>query len=105
MNKAGLIDAFADRMRIKRKDAEHSVNALVDILSKSLVREGKVTVMGFGTFIVKARKARRGVTPVTKKEIHIPARRTAVFIPGAELKNRVQEEGNRERNIEWGIIS
>lgn len=98
MNKAMLAQALADRMQLKRKDAEHIVHALFDVVTKALLQEGKVTVMGFGTFIVKERKPRRGVTPVTKKEIQIPARRTPVFIPGAELKNKVRATGNREQD-------
>lgn len=85
-----LIDMLADRMKLKKKDAAHYVQSLFDIITKALVEEGKVTVMGFGTFIVKERKSRRGVTPVTKKEIQIPARRAPVFIPGSELKEKIR---------------
>lgn len=85
----GLADALAEKMQIQKKNAAHTVEAVFDIIAGALMSEGKVTVMGFGTFIVKKRKARRGVKPGTTEEIHIPARKTPVFIPGAELKAKV----------------
>lgn len=92
----GLGDELVDHMEIQKKDAMRIIETVFDIITKALVDEGKVTVVGFGTFIVKNRKARRGVKPGTTDEIHIPARKMPVFIPGTELKNRVQGTGDRE---------
>ncbi len=92
MNKAALIDELVERTELQKKDAARVVECVFDIISKALCDEGKVTVVGFGTFIVKKRKARRGVKPGTKEEILIPERKMPVFIPGTELKGKVSKK-------------
>lgn len=89
MNKMGISYELVDRMEIPKKDAMGIIETVFDIITKALVDEGKVTVVGFGTFVVKNRKARRGVKPGTKEEIHIPPRKMPVFIPGTKLKAKV----------------
>jgi len=59
-------------------------------MSDSLSQEEKVTLVGFGTFQVMERKARRGVNPQTRKNIQIPAKKVPEFKPGKELKEKVR---------------
>ena len=73
MNKADLIAAIAAKTGDTKKSAEASVNALVDVITEALVKGDKVQLVGFGSFEVRKRAARKGRNPQTKEEIKIPA--------------------------------
>jgi DNA-binding protein HU-beta len=70
MNKTDLIDAVAKSARLSKKDTEVAINAVLDTISDALVKEEKVVLVGFGTFEVRKRAARKGRNPSTKEEIH-----------------------------------
>ena len=89
MNKAELITAVAEKSGLTRKDAEKSLNAVIDSITDALKNGEKVQLMGFGTFEVKQRAARKGHNPMTKEEIHIPASKAPVFKAGKQLKESV----------------
>jgi len=91
MNKAGLIEALAERLGIGRQEAEKSVNSLVDIITETISRGEEVTITGFGTFSVHQRKGRVGVNPRNPSEkIDIPSVRTPKFKAGKSLKEAVR---------------
>ena len=69
MNKADLIAAIAAKTGETKKSAEASVNAFVDVITESLVKGDKVQLVGFGSFEVRKRAARKGRNPQTKEEI------------------------------------
>ena len=69
MNKADLIAAIAAKTGETKKSAEASVNAFVDVITESLVEGDKVQLVGFGSFEVRKRAARKGRNPQTKEEI------------------------------------
>ena len=73
MNKAELISAVAEKSELTKKDAEKAVNALVSVITEALAANEKVQLVGFGTFEVRERAARKGRNPQTKEEITIPA--------------------------------
>ncbi len=89
MNKADLIDAIAKKAETTKKDAGVALDAIIDSISASLENGEKVTLVGFGTFDVRERKARTGVNPRTKAKIKIPASKAPVFKAGKELKEKV----------------
>ncbi|MDD2578746.1 MAG: HU family DNA-binding protein [Clostridia bacterium] len=89
MNKTDLIDAVAKSARLSKKDTEVAINAVLDTISDALVKEEKVVLVGFGTFEVRKRAARKGRNPSTKEEIHIPASKAPVFKAGKGLKDKV----------------
>ena len=89
MNKADLIDAIAKKAEMTKKDAGVALDAIIESISGSLVKGEKVTLVGFGTFDVRDRKARTGVNPRTKEKIKIPASKAPVFKAGKELKEKV----------------
>ncbi|NLE24828.1 MAG: HU family DNA-binding protein [Clostridiaceae bacterium] len=89
MNKADLIDAIAKKAEMTKKDAGIALDAIIESVSGSLVKGEKVTLVGFGTFDVRDRKARTGVNPRTKAKIKIPASKAPVFKAGKELKEKV----------------
>ena len=89
MNKADLIDAIAKKAEMTKKDAGVALDAIIESVSASLAKGEKVTLVGFGTFDVRDRKARTGVNPRTKAKIKIPASKAPVFKAGKELKGKV----------------
>ena len=89
MNKADLIAAIAAKTGETKKSAEASVNSFVDVITESLVEGDKVQLVGFGSFEVRKRAARKGRNPQTKEEIKIPASKAPVFKAGKALKDMV----------------
>lgn len=92
MNKADLIAAIAAKTGETKKSAEASVNAFVDVITESLVKGDKVQLVGFGSFEVRKRAARKGRNPQTKEEIKIPASKAPVFKAGKALKELVNKK-------------
>ena len=88
MNKSDLIAAIAAKTGSTKKDAEATLNEFVD----SLVKGDKVQLVGFGSFEVRKRAARKGRNPQTKEEIKIPASKAPVFKAGKALKDLVNKK-------------
>ena len=97
MNKADLIDPIAKKTEMTKKDAGIALDAIVESVSDSLAKGEKVTLVGFGTFDVRDRKARTGVNPRTKEKIKIPASKAPVFKAGKELKERVAASKSKKK--------
>lgn len=91
MNKSELIDAVAKKADLKKKDAEAAVNAVFCAIEEELANDGKVQLMGFGTFSVKKRAARTGRNPATGETITIKAAKLPAFSAGAGLKAKIAE--------------
>jgi DNA-binding protein HU-beta len=89
MNKTELVAAIAAKTGDTKKGAEASVNAFVDVITASLVKGDKVQLVGFGSFEVRKRAARKGRNPQTKEEIRIPASKAPAFKAGKALKDVV----------------
>jgi DNA-binding protein HU-beta len=89
MNKAELIDAVAKDGKISKKDAAAAVDAMVNTVTDALKKGDKVTLVGFGTWEVRKRAARKGVNPQTGKAITIKATKVVSFKAGAALKQAV----------------
>ena len=87
MNKTELIAAVADKAGLSKKDAEKAVTAFTSCIGDALAAGDKVQIVGFGTFEVRQRAARKGLNPLTKKEIDIPASKAVKFTPGKALKD------------------
>lgn len=77
MNKFELIDAIAKKSELSKKDSEKSLNAFLDVIKATLKKGQKISLVGFGTFMVMKRKATQGVNPKTKAKIDIPAKKVA----------------------------
>ena len=90
MNKTELVASVADKAGLTKKDAEKAVNALFASVEEALVASDKVQVIGFGTFEVKERDARKGRNPQTGKEIKIGAKKVVKFKAGADLSKAVK---------------
>ena len=89
MNKADLIEEVA-KVTCSKKEAVLAVDAVIAAIQKSLKKGSAVTLVGFGTFDVKKRKARVGRNPQTGKAIKIAAKKVPVFKAGKGLKDAVK---------------
>ena len=86
MNKTELITAMAEKSGLSKKDSENALTAFVESVEDALKSGDKVQLVGFGTFEVKARAARKGINPQTKKPVEIAASKAPVFKAGKGLK-------------------
>ncbi len=89
MNKTDLVDAVAKKTRLSKKDSEKAINAMLDTITESLANGEKVVLVGFGTFEVRNRAARKGRNPSTREEIMIPESKAPAFKAGKSLKEKV----------------
>ena len=92
MNKTELVDAIAKESGLSKKDSEAAVKAFVDVVTKTLQKEDKVKLVGFGTFETSKRAARTGRNPQTGEEINIEAATTPKFKAGKALKDAVNNK-------------
>ncbi|HRG88660.1 MAG TPA: HU family DNA-binding protein [Chitinophagales bacterium] len=91
MNKGELIDKIAKDAKITKGQAGDALDSFMNAVGSTLSKSGKVTLVGFGTFSVSKRAARKGRNPQTGKEINIKAKKVAKFKAGAELAKRVNK--------------
>ena len=91
MNKAELIDAMAANANLSKADAKRALDAFVTATTKALKKGDRVALVGFGTFAVAKRNARKGRNPQTGKEIKIAAKKVVKFKAGAELSGVVNK--------------
>nr|WP_320013203.1 HU family DNA-binding protein [uncultured Desulfobulbus sp.] len=92
MNKGELITILAGECGMSKEATGKVVNSLLTIISQALATEDKVKLVGFGTFTVSRRPARRVRLPQTGKLIEIPARKSVRFKPGAQIRESVQAQ-------------
>jgi len=91
MNKAGLVQQIATEAEITKAKADQALLAVMNGVKEALQDGEKVTLVGFGTFSVSERKARKGRHPQTGKKIKIPASKTVKFKAGKELKETLNK--------------
>ncbi|WP_031516475.1 HU family DNA-binding protein [Desulfofalx alkaliphila] len=89
MNKAELISSVAEKTELTKKDAERAVTAVLESVTEALASGDKVQLIGFGTFEIRERAARKGRNPQTGEEITIAATKVPVFKAGKALKESV----------------
>jgi len=89
MNKNDLVQAVADEANLSKADAGRAVDAVVTAVGNALKQGGSVSLVGFGTFLVRERAARTGRNPRTGEEIAIAASKNPVFKAGKALKDAV----------------
>ena len=88
MNKGDLINEVAKVVESKKK-AQEAVDTVFSSITKALKKKDAVTLVGFGTFRISKRKARKGRNPQTGEAIKIAARKVPKFVPGKALKDAV----------------
>jgi len=87
LNKAELVGEVAAKSGLTKKDVEKTVNAFFSMVEEALKEGDKVQLIGFGTFEVRERQARKGRNPQTGEEINIPATKIPAFKAGKALKD------------------
>jgi len=92
MNKGELVDKIAAATGISKTAAGGAIDTIIEAVTGTLKKGGRVTLVGFGTFSVSQRKARNGRNPQTGSVIKIAARKVAKFTPGIELKKSVNRK-------------
>jgi len=90
MNKTELINAIADKADLSKADAGRALDALFEVVAKALKKRDKVSLVGFGTFLIRERAARIGRNPKTGKELKIKASKSPSFKAGKALKDAVK---------------
>ena len=90
MTKADLIDKIASDTGLTKADSSRALEATLNAVKTTLKKNKKVSLVGFGTFSISKRKARKGRNPRTGEEIKIKASKAPKFTPGKALKEAVQ---------------
>lgn len=90
MNKAELANEIAKRTDLSKSKALETLNCALEAIKSSLKKGQRVQLIGFGSFLVRQRKARQGRNPKTGETIQIKARKVPAFHAGAEFKNALK---------------
>ncbi|MDQ2086096.1 HU family DNA-binding protein [Herbivorax sp. ANBcel31] len=91
MNKTDLVNSIASKSGLSKKDSEAALNAFISSVEGALQDGEKIVLVGFGSFEVRDRAARKGRNPQTKEEITIPASKAPVFKAGKGLKDIINK--------------
>lgn len=90
MNKAELVEEVAGKVGLTKRETDNVIDAMTSAITDSLKKNEKVTLVGFGTFQVMKRKARKGVNPQTREAINIRARKVPKFVAGKSLREAIK---------------
>jgi DNA-binding protein HU-beta len=90
MNKAELVEAMAADAGLSKADAKKALDGFINTTTKALKKGDRVALVGFGSFSVSTRAARKGRNPQTGKEINIKAKKVVKFKAGADLSDKVK---------------
>ena len=91
MNKSDLVAAIAEKAEMSKKDAEKALKAFEDVVTEELTNNGKVQLVGFGTFDVAERAAREGRNPQTGEAMPITASKAPRFKAGKALNYAINK--------------
>ena len=96
MTKADLIDVVAGEAELSKRQAGQIVELILDEIKGALQKGDRVALTPFGSFVVRARKAREGRNPKTGEKLKIAARKVPAFVAGKSLKDAVAGAGTRK---------
>ncbi len=85
MNKRELINAITEKTGLSKVESKKVLNAVIEIITEEMKRNGRLLLIGFGTFSVKQKAARKGMNPSTFAPIEIPAKKVVYFKPSIYL--------------------
>lgn len=86
MTKVDIVEAIYEKVGFAKKEVAKIVESIFDIVKESLQQEDKIKISGFGNFVVRKKRARRGRNPQTGNDIEISSRRILTFKPSQVLK-------------------
>ena len=93
MTKVDIIESIYEKVGFSKKEVAKIVESVFDIIKDSLEREDKIKISGFGNFVVRKKRSRRGRNPQTGTDIEITARRILTFKPSQVLKAALNHPG------------
>lgn len=97
MTKAELIENIASETQLSKRQVSQIVEMIFSQIRSALQKGDRVALTPFGSFVVRARKAREGRNPMTGEAISIAARNVPVFVPGTALKSAVSSRGGNKK--------
>jgi integration host factor subunit alpha len=100
MTKAELVSIVSDKCSFSRQESVWFVEQVFQILMETLERGGKVKISGFGNFVVREKRPRKGRNPYTGEEVMISGRRVLTFKPGLILRKAVNQGKQASEEVE-----
>ena len=95
MTKIDIVDKIYEKVGLPKKEVAKIVETVFDIIKETLQREDKILVSGFGDFVIRNKRARRGRNPQTGGPLEITPRRILMFKPSPVLKARLNHPGDQ----------
>ena len=97
MNKKDLCNALAEKTGLTKTEAQKAFNAVIEIVANEMKKNGRITLIGFGSFSVKQKAARKGMNPTSFAPIDIPAKN---FKPSIYLNHllNVKKRGRKRKD-------
>ena len=92
MTKVDIIESIYEKVGFSKKEVAKIVESVFDMIKESLQKEDKIKISGFGNFVVRSKKSRRGRNPQTGSDIEITARRILTFKPSQVLKGALNRK-------------
>ena len=96
MTKVDIIESIYEKVGFSKKEVSKIVESVFDIIKETLKREDKIKISGFGNFVVRKKRSRRGRNPQTGDDIEITSRRILTFKPSQVLKGALNHPEKRE---------
>lgn len=100
MNKKELCNALAEKIGLTKTEAQKAFNAVIEIVANEMKQNGRITLIGFGSFSVKQKAARKGMNPTSFAPIDIPAKKVVNFKPSIYLNHllNVKKRGRKRKD-------
>jgi integration host factor subunit alpha len=96
MTKVDIVEEIYEKVGFSKKEVAKIVEYIFDIIKETLIKEDKIKISGFGNFVVRKKRSRRGRNPQTGNDIEISARRILTFKPSQVLKGDLNEKEKLE---------
>ena len=96
MTKVDIIESIYEKVGFSKKEVSKIVESVFDIIKETLQREDKIKISGFGNFVVRKKRSRRGRNPQTGDDIEITSRRILTFKPSQVLKGALNHPERRD---------
>ena len=100
MNKKDLCNALAEKTGLTKTEAQKTFNAVIEIVANEMKKNGRITLIGFGSFSVKQKAARKGMNTTSFAPIDIPAKKVVNFKPSIYLNHllNVKKRGRKRKD-------
>lgn len=100
MNKKELCNALAERTGLTKTESQKAFNAVIEIITNEMKQNGRITLIGFGSFSVKQKAARKGMNPTSFAPIDIPAKKVVNFKPSIYLNHllNIKKRGRKRKD-------